>query len=129
MPKEFSRTRRVGGQIQRELAELIRSEIKDPGLGMISIVGVEVSKDMGNAKVFISALDPQQGVDSLRALERASGFLRRLLGQRMHMRAIPQLRFILDDTIARGMEMDSLIDQAVSADLAKREDEEPTSNE
>ena len=124
MPKEFSRARRVGGQIQRELADLIRTEIKDPGLGMISIVGVEVSKDMGRARVFISALDPQQGIDSHKALERASGYLRRLLGQNMRLRTVPQLSFILDDTIAKGMEMDALINKALAEDRAKGHDDD-----
>jgi ribosome-binding factor A len=117
MPREFPRTRRVSEQIQRELAELIRGEIKDPRLGMVSVTGAEVSRDLAYAKVYVTILaDDSRVEESLRVLNRASGFLRQRLGQRMIIRVVPQLRFILDRSLERGARMSSLIDEAVKSD-------------
>lgn len=121
MPKNYARTERVGDQIQRELAELLRHEVNDPGLGMITLCGVEVSRDLAYAKVFFSVLgDEQQIKDSLATLERASGFLRRELGRRVRLRTIPQLRFIYDDTQLRGAKISALIDEAIAEDQARK---------
>ncbi len=122
MPREFPRARRVAEQLQRELSVLIRDELRDPRLGMVSISGVEVSKDLGHAKVFVTTLDgEQEAQQSIEALTSAAGYLRRLLGQRMVMRAVPQLRFRYDRSLQRGAELSALIDKAVKAD---REDQD-----
>ena len=95
MPRDFSRTRRVAEQIQRELAVLIRDEIQDPRLGMVSISGVEVSRDMGHAKVYISVLGEEDAAQaSLEVLKRAAGFLRRELGRQMVIRSVPQCAYV-----------------------------------
>ncbi|MEN8108412.1 MAG: 30S ribosome-binding factor RbfA [Pseudomonadota bacterium] len=115
MPREFSRTRRVGEQIQRELASLVREEIKDPRLGMVSISGVSVSRDLAHAKVYISVLGDQSAVtESLGVLKRAAGFLRHRLGQLMHIRIVPHLKFEFDSSLEEGARMDALINKAVS---------------
>lgn len=120
MPREFPRTRRVGEQIQRELAELIREEVKDPRLGMVTILGVQVSRDLSHAKVFVSVLgDHDQVAESLRILKRVAGFLRHALGQRMVIRTVPQLQFVHDESVERGSRLSSLIDEAVASDAAK----------
>ena len=94
MAKEFSRSQRVGAQIQRELAELIQFEVKDPRVGLVTVSAVEVTRDMAYAKVFITMLDSEHGVDEvLAALNHAAGFLRRELGKRMKLRITPQLTF------------------------------------
>jgi len=120
MPKDFSRTRRVGEQLQRELAVLIRDEIDDPRIGMVSISGVEISRDLSHAKVFFSTMvspDKEQDTDiSLQVLTGAAGFLRRLLGQRLAMRRVPQLHFKRDNTLEQGAYLSALIDSAVHAD-------------
>jgi ribosome-binding factor A len=119
MPRDFPRTRRVGEQLQRELATLIRDEIGDPRLGMVSISGVEVSRDLSHAKVFFSTLGEQQDADmSLQVLQGAAGFLRRLLGQRLVMRHVPQLQFKQDHSLEEGARLSALIDAAVRADQA-----------
>jgi ribosome-binding factor A len=114
MPREFSRSLRVADQIQRELAVLIRDQVKDPRMGMVSISGVEVSRDMAHAKVYVSVLgDEQSAADSLEALNHAAGFLRRELGRSMRLRTVPQLRFIHDRSLEEGARMSALIDEAL----------------
>ncbi|MFN2308112.1 MAG: 30S ribosome-binding factor RbfA [Gammaproteobacteria bacterium] len=117
MPRDFPRTRRVGEQIQRELAALIRDAVKDPRVGMATVSAVEVSRDLAHAKVFISVLgDVEVRTASLTALNNAAGFLRHELGQRMLTRTVPQLRFVYDASIERGSQLSALIDQAVASD-------------
>lgn len=116
MPREFKRSERVSGQLRRELAQLIQSEVKDPALGLVSVSDVEVSRDLSHARVYITVFDPATAANSLRALKRASGFLRSRLGQELRMRNIPQLHFSHDDSVERGQHMDELIDAAVKAD-------------
>ena len=115
MPREFSRTRRVAEQLQRELAVLVRDEIKDPRLGMVSISGAEVSRDLAYATVYISVLGDDKAVaDSLAVLNRAAGFLRHRLGQLMRIRVVPQLKFEFDSSLQEGASMDALIDAALA---------------
>jgi ribosome-binding factor A len=115
MPREFSRTRRVAEQLQRELAVLVRDEIKDPRLGMVSISGAEVSRDLAYATVYISVLGDDKAVaDSLAVLNRAAGFLRHRLGQLMRIRIVPQLKFEFDSSLQEGARMDALIDAALA---------------
>jgi ribosome-binding factor A len=124
MPREFPRTRRVGEQIQRELSELIRSELKDPRVGMISISAVTVSRDLSHARVYVSVLgDEAQMASSLKALQHAAGFLRHRLGQAMRMRVIPELHFHLDRSIEEGARIGALINLAIASDRGKREPE------
>lgn len=125
MAREFSRTRRVGEQIQRELAQLIQQEIKDPRLGMVTVSAVEVSRDLAYAKVYVSTLNPEQDMaQTLKVLGRASGFLRRELGRRMLLRIVPELRFVYDESIERGSRLSSLIEEAVSKDRKKSDSED-----
>lgn len=124
MPREFPRTRRVGEQVQRELAGLVHEEIKDPRLGMVSISGVEVSSDLAHAKVFISVLGDDAAVtESVRVLNNAAGFLRRKLGARMRLRVVPRLRFFHDRSLAEGARMDALINAAVAGKHDTADDE------
>jgi ribosome-binding factor A len=114
MPKDFPRTRRVGEQIQRELAGLIRDEIDDPRLGMVSVSAVEVSRDLAHAKVFVSTLGSGEEAEvSVQVLQGAAGYLRHLLGQRVTLRNIPRLHFRCDRSMERGARLSSLIDAAV----------------
>ena len=120
MPKDFERTRRVGEQLQRELAILIQQEVKDPRVGMITVSGAEVSKDFAHAKVFITALNEQQShKETIDALQHASGFLQYELGKRLKLRTIPRLKFVYDESIERGTNLSALIDSAVKQDQKK----------
>lgn len=115
MPKDFARTDRVAEQIQRELAELIRLEVKDPRVRMVTLTAVEVTADYSHAKVYYTTLD---GANSKvqQGLERASGFLRSQLAHAMKLRVIPQLHFVYDISVERGAHLSQLIDQAVASD-------------
>jgi ribosome-binding factor A len=123
MPKDYPRSRRIAEQIQRELSDIIRLELKDPRVGMITITDVEVTSDHEHAKVFFTRLgdfvkSSQPGVaDSntpvLRALEHAAGFLRSELAHRMRLRIVPQLHFEYDVSVERGVRLSNLIDEAV----------------
>jgi ribosome-binding factor A len=125
MPREFSRTRRVGEQIQRELAVLVRDEIKDPRLGMISVSGAEVSRDLSYATVYVSVLGDDKAVtESLAVLNRAAGFLRHRLGQSMRIRSVPQLKFEFDSSLQEGARMDALINEAVSRNRPEEDEGE-----
>lgn len=122
MAKEFSRTQRMGGQIQRELALIVQQEIRDPRVGFVTISAVELSRDLSHAKVFITVMDPAQDVaETLKVLNKASGFLRKLLGQRMVMRSLPELRFSYDKSLDEGSRIDALLHR-VAAERKKDED-------
>lgn len=119
MPKEYARSERLASQIQRELARLIQSELKDPRLSMPSILEVQVSKDLSYAKVYFSVLDPDAAADCLAALNSASGFLQREIGKVLKSRITPKLSFIYDDTDIRGRQLSDLIDAALASDRDK----------
>jgi len=120
MAQEYSRTQRVADEIQRELAALIQREVKDPRVGMATVSAVEVSRDLSHAKVFVTIFNgdenAQEIIESLKALNNASGFLRGQLGQRMKLRIVPTLRFHFDDSLSRGNYLSNLIDQARASD-------------
>jgi len=114
MPKDFPRTRRVADQIQRELADVVRLELKDPRVGMITITDVEVTPDYAHAKVFYTLLgDAARAEEAGQGLRRAAGFLRTQLAHRLKFRTVPQLQFVYDTSVERGMKLSRLIDEAV----------------
>lgn len=113
--KSFSRKDRVSEQIRRELAELVRTELKDPRIGMVSITEVEVTPDYAHAKVWFSTLSgSEQLAPVLEGLQQAAGFLRRELGKRVRIHTTPQLHFVFDPSLERGADLSRLIEQAVS---------------
>lgn len=114
------RLRRVADQIQRELSDIVRGELKDPGVGMVTFTGVEVSPDFAHAKVFFTSLaDPAGREATLAGLERAAGFLRSMLGARIKLHNTPELRFLYDDSVESGIRLSHLIDEAVASDVAR----------
>ena len=114
MPRDFSRTLRVAEQIQRELADMIRLEVKDPRVGMVTLTDVEVTADYAHAKVFFTSLrDPDQIAAATTGLNHAAGFLRHELGHRIKLRSVPQLHFAYDESVERGIRLSQLIDAAV----------------
>ncbi len=116
MPYDYSRTDRIGEQIKRELSMLIRNEIKDPRVSMVSILDVKVTKDLGKAKVFFDALNQDEHEACEKGLNNAAGFLRRELGRAIQLRNTPALTFIYDDTEQRANDLSVMIDKAVSSD-------------
>ena len=113
----LQRQRRVADQIRRELSEIIRLELKDPRVAMITLTDVEVSPDLSHAKVFFTQLGDAAVREATAAgLKRAAGFLRSALGQRVKIYVTPELHFVYDDSIENGIRLSQLIDAAVSSD-------------
>ena len=120
MAREFSRTDRVGSQVQRELASIIGNELDDPRLGMLTIQEVRISKDFSHAKVYCTSLGSSlEPVEIQRILKEAAPFLRHELGRKVNMRTTPELRFVHDESVERGEKLSSLIEAAVKSDAAK----------
>jgi ribosome-binding factor A len=115
MPRDFSRTRRVADQIQRELAELIRDEIRDPRVGSVTVSEVRVSRDLGYAEVYVTGLgmDEPASRQMVDALNGAAGFLRRRLAGRMRLRTVPAPRFHYDPVFDQGARLSRLIDDVI----------------
>src|SRR5437016_1051122 len=117
MKKTSQRAHRVGDQIQRELAQLLRDEIKDPRVGRVTITGVDVTSDLAHAKVFFTQLAGREQADAtVQALQRTAGFLRSELAHRLSLYSVPQLTFVYDESIESGMRVSKLIDEAVAED-------------
>jgi len=121
MPKEFARSERVAQTITRQLSVILRNEVKDPRVSGLTITDVMVTKDLRQAKVFVtSMLDSDDDVeDTMQALERANGFLRRHLANSIDMRHCPNLIFAYDNSIAQGAKMSALIDKALDKSSGK----------
>jgi ribosome-binding factor A len=117
MKKTSQRARRVGDEVQRELADLLRTEVKDPRVGPVTITAVEVSGDLSHAKIFVTHLAGREHADeAVKALQHTAGFLRSALAHRLSLYSVPQLHFAYDDSIENGMKLSQLIDEAVAAD-------------
>lgn len=137
MAKISPRMQRVADQIQRELASLIQLEVNDPRVGMVSVTGVKVSRDLAHADVYVTVMgsvDGESGLkpgvtldkvgamdkleidESIKALNSAAGYLRTLLAKRLSLRTTPKLNFHFDESVARGQYLSSLIDRAIAED-------------
>ena len=124
MAKEYSRSHRVAEQMQRELADLLMFEVKDPRIGMVTITAVEVTGDMAHAKIFYSAPQSKPNIANhaktlqsiQKGLENSAGYLRTQVAKRMLLRTVPQLHFVYDESIDIGMKMAQLIDAARATD-------------
>jgi ribosome-binding factor A len=121
MAKEYSRTSRVAQQVQKELARIIQQEVKDPRIGMATISGVDITRDLAYAKVYVTFLTigEQTNEESLEGLNAASGYIRRLLGKAMRLRIVPELRFCFDETLTEGLRISEMVSSAVKADKTK----------
>ena len=107
------RPRKVADLIQRELADLLRHEVRDPRVGMVTLTSVDVAPDLSHAKVFFTLLNSDKKNETARALQRAAGFLRSQLSHRMTMYTTPELRFVYDESVERGDRLSRLIDSVV----------------
>lgn len=127
MPKEFGRPQRVAQELQKEIALIIQREIKDPRVGlMVTVSGVEVSRDLAYAKVFVTFLNDQDEEavkGGVKALQDASGFIRSLLGKAMRLRIVPELTFFYDNSLVEGMRMSNLVSSVVKQDNQRRGEE------
>lgn len=106
------RQRRVGDQLREHLAQLLMHEVKDPGLGFVTVTEVRMSPDLAHARVYVSVLgDAAQREQSLESLGRAAGYLRTEVGRRMRLRHTPLLNFVADDTLDRSDRIEELLRQ------------------
>lgn len=111
----MQRSDRVGDEIRKVVADLIQNHIKDPRLpAMVSVVEVRASRDLSHAHIYISVLGTEEEKKNCEAaLKSASGFIRRELSARVRLRVAPELHFVVDDSIERGIRMSKLIDETV----------------
>jgi len=117
MKRHSQRAQRVADQIQRELADLLVNDVKDPRVGPVTLTQVDVSPDLAHATVRFSHLaGKEHAQEAVAALERTAGFLRSELSRRLDLYSVPQLHFAYDDSIESGMRLSQLIDDAVAAD-------------
>ena len=125
MAKSFSRSRRVAEQIQRNLSELIRRELRDPRLGPVTIIDVQVNDDMSVAKVFYSILGGDKHPElTTEIMSEAAKLLRGPLGRSLGLRHAPQLHFIADELIEYGTHLTQVINDAVKSDEERHVDDE-----
>ena len=123
MAQDFKRTDRIADQMQRDLAELLRSSMKDPRIGMVTINQVVVAKDLGFSDIYVTLLtaddldaDAPEVKSTIKVLNGAAGFLRSELSRMIKLRTIPQLRFHFDASVKRGRKLDNLISEARKKD-------------
>lgn len=115
MPREFNRTQRVSELIRRELGHVIAREMDDPRVEFVSVTAVDVSKDLKNARVYVTQIDTAAGTPlDVKALQNAAGFLRKQLAAALSLRTIPALSFVYDNSIERGVRLSRLIDETVA---------------
>ena len=115
MPKEFARSERVAQTITRHLAVILRTQVNDPRVSSLTITDVDVTKDLRQAKIFVTSMsdDEIDIKDTMAAVEKATGFIRRALAQVIDMRHCPNLLFAYDNSISQGAYMSALIDKAL----------------
>jgi len=120
------RLARLNEQLKRELSEMIRTQVRDPRVGVVTVTGVEVASDLGSARVFVRVIGNRaELVETLAGLEAAAPFLRGLLGRVLHVRRIPELRFRED----RSMEHARRIEQVLSEVVVPEEEMQPEDSE
>ncbi|MDD1794104.1 30S ribosome-binding factor RbfA [Enterovibrio makurazakiensis] len=118
MAKEFSRTQRVSQQVQKEVALILQREIKDPRISMVTVSGVDVSRDLAYAKVHVTFLTTgdQTAEAGLEALNEQAWYVRTLLGKAIRLRITPEVIFVFDQSLTEGMRISNLVSQAVKSD-------------
>ncbi len=126
MAKEYSRTRRIADQMQKDLSVIIQQEVKDPRVGIVTVTEVKVSKDLGYADVYFTCMslndDKDTRTTSEKVLNGASGFLRTLLASAIKLRVMPLLRFHYDPLLGSATRMDKLIKEAMGPEHSRAED-------
>jgi len=134
MAREFSRSRRVAQQIQKELAQIVMREVKAKEFGMITVNEVDLSRDLSYAKVYFTILndDAANIKEAVTRLNEQSPLLRSMMGSAMRLRIVPELKFYYDKSLSEGIRMTSLVNQAVRIDKANNpelEEDTDTSSE
>lgn len=126
MSREFKRSDRVAQELKKEVAIILQREVKDPRIGMVTVSDVEVSRDLAYAKIFVTFLfDSDQAAieQGMEGLEKASPYIRSLVGKAMRLRIVPELRFIYDESLVEGMRMSNLVSNVIRQDEAKHKED------
>ncbi|MEN2939493.1 Ribosome-binding factor A [Mannheimia haemolytica] len=126
MSREFKRSDRVAQELQKEVAVILQREVKDPRIGMVTVSDVEVSRDLAYAKIFVTFLfdnDVEAIKQGMQGLEKASPYIRTLLGKAMRLRIVPELRFIYDESLVEGMRMSNLVSSVIKNDEEKHKED------
>ena len=123
MPNDFKRTDRISSSIQKALAIIIRDEVKDPRLGMVTVQAVHTTRDLSHAKVFFTILPDTDKKQAQKILQNASGFIRHALGKSVQLRALPELHFVYDESIEEGSRLQGLIEDVVKKDRESSEED------
>ncbi|MCL5040151.1 MAG: 30S ribosome-binding factor RbfA [Firmicutes bacterium] len=106
------RAQRVGEAIKEEVSDILQHQLKDPRIGFVSVIQVDVSNDLRHAKVYISVLgEPAQKEETVKAIQKATGFIRSELGQRVRLYHTPELVFLLDESIEHGARIARLLEE------------------
>lgn len=122
------RNSRLSGEVRKAISEIIRTDVKDPRISeLMSVTDVHVTEDLKFAKVYVS--DYNDVDQTLIALESAKGFIRKEIGKKVKMRIIPELIFIKDDSIERGLYMQSLIDKVIEEENTRKVEKEDNADE
>lgn len=123
MVKEYTRTQRIAQEMKKDIAIILQREINDPRVGIATVSGVEVSRDLAYGKVFVTFLydkTPEQVKTSIRGLQDAAGFIRRMLGKAMRLRVVPELTFSYDHSVVEGMRMTNVLREIMHNDRLRR---------
>jgi len=114
MPKNFSRSQRVADAVHQCLARVIRGEFKDPRVGMITVLNVEMTPDLKHAKIYVSVLEEEKVSETLKVLNNAAGFFRSQIANSIQLRVVPNPRFIFDDSVIRGSRIARILESVAS---------------
>lgn len=126
MPHRYRRTDRVEELLKEEIARVIREEVKDPRVGFATIMDVDVSPDLSHARVFVSVMgEEEEKVSTVEALRRASGFIRRRVGDDVTLKRMPELHFEIDRTLEQAARIEELLERAEGEDEAAPGADEP----
>ena len=126
MSREFKRSDRVAQELKKEVAVILQREVKDPRIGMVTVSDVEVSRDLAYAKIFVTFLfdNDQEAINQgMKGLEKASPYIRSLVGKAMRLRIVPELRFIYDESLVEGMRMSNLVSNVIREDETKHKED------
>jgi ribosome-binding factor A len=115
------RPEQVGEQVRAELAALIQQEIRDPKVGFVTVTGVKLSPDLRYGRVYVSVLEEEREQDTIEALQRAAGFLKRELGSRLRLKNVPALVFHADSSLRQGARIEELLSRELPRDTQEDE--------
>ncbi len=124
MIKKHHRSQRLEGELMKVLAEIIREDLKDPRLNLITITDVTVAKDLSFAKIFISHLDEEKAKAGLDALNKGKGFIRKQIGMKLKLRIVPEIAFFIDDTLNYSLKINKILKSIEKETIAENKENE-----